>query len=106
MLADHLQAGKILNGHDDVPENFRRLVMDNDREREVREQKQRDKERKRKRRDSVGSSAGLTAIHCHRYATGCTAIATSSSPILVFPTSPLMEFGFPREDAVRVYSAW
>lgn len=26
MLADHLQVGKVLNGHDDVPDNFRRLV--------------------------------------------------------------------------------
>lgn len=108
MLASHLQAGKFLNGYDSVPENFRRLVIDNDREREEREQKHRDKEHKRKRRDSVGSSAGLTAIQCHRCATGydSIAIATSSSLILVFPTSSLMEFGFPIEDAVRAYSAW
>ncbi|KAK3369554.1 hypothetical protein B0T24DRAFT_632826 [Lasiosphaeria ovina] len=37
MLADHLQAGKPLNGHDDVPDNFRRLVLDDERQREERE---------------------------------------------------------------------
>jgi hypothetical protein len=41
MLADHMQAGKPLNGHDDVPEEFRRLVRDAEREREEREQKER-----------------------------------------------------------------
>lgn len=46
MLADHLLAGKILNGHDDVPENFRRLVLDDEREREEREQKEREKQQR------------------------------------------------------------
>jgi hypothetical protein len=32
ILADHLQAGKPLNGYDDVPETFRRLVLDDERE--------------------------------------------------------------------------
>lgn len=74
MLADHLQAGRALNGHDDVPDNFRRLVLDDEREREEREQKERDKQRdkeqyrKRRRRDCDGSSAGLTGVHCHHCA--------------------------------------
>lgn len=43
MLADHLLAGKDLNGHDDVLDNFRRLVLDDEREREGREVKEREK---------------------------------------------------------------
>ncbi|KZL80244.1 hypothetical protein CI238_13294 [Colletotrichum incanum] len=39
MLADHLQAGRPLNGHDDVPDEFRRLVLEDEREREQREER-------------------------------------------------------------------
>jgi hypothetical protein len=104
MLADHMQAGKPLNGHDDVPEEFRRLVRDAEREREEREQK--DKTRKRKRRDSDGSGAGIMVNQCLRCVTG-SGIPPSipRSPSLVFPTSPLIQLDLPREAAVREYSA-
>ena len=36
MLAEHMQVGKPLNGHDDVLEEFRRVVRDAEREREER----------------------------------------------------------------------
>ncbi|KAH7119412.1 hypothetical protein B0J13DRAFT_532507 [Dactylonectria estremocensis] len=107
MLADHLQSGKVLNGHDDVPDNFRRLVLDDERDRQEREQKEREKQRekeqrrKRRRRDSDGSSVGITAVHCHRCATG-----DLDTPQMVFPTSPLLEFDLSREDAVTAYSVW
>ncbi|KAH8652835.1 hypothetical protein BGZ61DRAFT_468434 [Ilyonectria robusta] len=107
MLADHLQSGKVLNGHDDVPDNFRRLVLDDERERQEREQKEREKQRekeqrrKRRRRDSDGSSVSITAVHCHRCATG-----DLDTPKMVFPTSPLLEFDLSREDAVTAYSVW
>ncbi|KAH7112246.1 hypothetical protein B0J13DRAFT_590914 [Dactylonectria estremocensis] len=106
MLADHLQEGKVLNGHDDVPETFRRLVLDDDREREERQQKereQREKEqrRKRQRRDSDGSSVHMTTTHCHRCASG-----GLDTPTMVFPTSPLMDSDLSREDAVTAYSVW
>ena len=107
MLADHMQEGKPLNGHDDVPEEFRRIVRDAEREREERVQKERDKTRKRRRRDSDGSAAGGMANPCLRCITG-NGITPSipHSPSLVFPTSPLIRLDLPREDAVREYSAW
>ncbi|KAK1237910.1 hypothetical protein MKX08_002489 [Trichoderma sp. CBMAI-0020] len=88
MLADHLQAGNPWSGHDDVPETFRRLVLDDERDRKAREEEEREKERRRKRRrrDSDGGPA--------------------STPELVFPTSPLMGFDERREDLVRAYSVW
>ena len=69
MLADHLQAGRALNGHEDVPDDFRRLVMDDERDREERGKREREKEqrRKRKRRDSDSSSAGRPPVCCHSY---------------------------------------
>jgi len=102
-----MQAGKPLNGHDDVPEEFRRPVRDAEREREEREQKERDKLRKRKRRDSDGSGVGIIANRCLRCVTG-SGIPPSlpRSPSPVFPTSPLIRLNLPREDAVREYSAW
>ena len=107
MLADHMQAGKPLNGHDDVPEEFRRPVRDAEREREEREQKERDKLRKRKQRDSDGSGVGIMANRCLRCVTG-SGIPPSlpRSPSPVFPTSPLIRLNLLREDAVREYSAW
>jgi hypothetical protein len=40
ILADYLLAGKDLNGYDDVLDNFRRLVLDDEHEQEVRELKE------------------------------------------------------------------
>jgi hypothetical protein len=96
MLADHLQEGKPLNGHGDVPENFRRLVMDDQREQEERQQRERDRAqgRKRRRRESEGLLAITTADLHHR-----------SSPEMVFPTSPL-DLGLPSNNAVRAYGVW
>lgn len=85
-------------------------ILDDEREREEREQKEREKEqrRKRRRRDSDSSSAGLAAIHCHHCTPGGlhTAISNSSTPKMVFPTSPLMGFNLRRDDAVGEYSLW
>lgn len=104
MLADHLQAGKPLNGHEDVPETFRRLVLDDERDREAREEKEREerekqRRRKRRRRDSDSTMT----IHCHSQQ--CTS-GGRATPELVFPTTPLMGFNEPREDLVRAYSVW
>jgi hypothetical protein len=55
MLADHLQAGRLLNGHDDVPETFCRLVLDDKKDREAMEE--RDERRKRRRRNLEGASS-------------------------------------------------
>lgn len=108
MLAEHMQAGKPLNGHDDVPEEFRRLVRDAEREREERGQKEREKSRKRRRRDLDGSAAaGILANQCHRCGTGSgSAPNIPPSPNIVFPNSPLARLNIPREDAVKAYSAW
>ncbi|KAJ3497735.1 hypothetical protein NLG97_g1673 [Lecanicillium saksenae] len=51
MLTDHLQAGKPLDGHEDVPQKIRRLVRDDERDRQSREQKN-GRTRKRRRRGS------------------------------------------------------
>lgn len=92
MLADHLQAGRPLNGHDDVPETFRRLVFDDKRDREAKEE--RDERRKRRRRNLDGASGPPT---------GATGV---SPPKLVFPTTRLMGYDKPREDLVRAYGVW
>lgn len=107
MLADHLQAEKPLNGHDDVREEFRRLVRDAEREREEREQKERDTTRKRRRRNSDGSAAGIMANQCHRCVAGSGVVANLPiSPSIVFLTTPLIRLDLPREVAVGEYSAW
>lgn len=104
MIAEQLQAGKILNGHDDVPDNIRQLVLDDEREREEREQ--REKSRKRKRRDSDGSSHDRRMIHCRCTPINTAAVDAPSTPRMVFPTTPVVELNMPREDAVRAYNQW
>ena len=108
MIAEHLQAGKILNGHDDVPDNIRQLVLDDERERAEREQKERNKmqSRKRKRRNSDGSSHEMRMIHCHCAPVHTAAIDPPSTPRMVFPTTPVVELNMPRDDAVRAYNQW
>ncbi|CAM1508712.1 Fc.00g055600.m01.CDS01 [Cosmosporella sp. VM-42] len=103
ILADHLQAGKVLNGHDDVPPEFRRLVKDDERQWEEREQAEREKMqgRKRQRRDSGGSAVRITQVHCHQCATGI-----PPSPKTSFPITPLLKFDLPREETVVAYSIW
>lgn len=51
MPVNHLQSGGVLNGHDDVLENFRQQIFDKEREWEERQQKEGEKERKRRRTD-------------------------------------------------------
>ncbi|KAL7920858.1 hypothetical protein ACQKWADRAFT_297567, partial [Trichoderma austrokoningii] len=91
-----------LNGHEDVPETFRRLVLDDERDREAREEKEREerekqRRRKRRRRDSDNT----ITIHCHSQQ--CTS-GGCATPELVFPITPLMGFNEPREDLVRAYN--
>ncbi|RSL41598.1 hypothetical protein CEP54_015771 [Fusarium duplospermum] len=103
MLADYMQAGNILNGHDDVPAEFRRLVKEDERQWEERERDQHDKlqGRKRRRYDSDGSTVRIAQAYCHQCASGAPA-----SPKTNFPTTPLMNFGLPREEALVAYSTW
>ncbi|CAH0034985.1 unnamed protein product [Clonostachys rhizophaga] len=105
MLADHMQAGRTLNGHDDVPDDFRRLVLDDQREREERERKE--QSRKRRRRNSDDAPSMLTG-HCYYCATGGrgTESAAPLTPAMVFPTFPLTESELPKEDEVNAYSVW
>lgn len=63
MLADHLQVGKPLNGHDDVLETFRRLVLDDERDRKQREENEWESEQRGKRRRR-GSDDPIV-IHCN-----------------------------------------
>ncbi|KAF6802793.1 hypothetical protein CMUS01_15261 [Colletotrichum musicola] len=106
MLADHLQAGRPLNGHDDVPDEFRRLVLEDEREREEREEKELEKSRRRKRsrRSSDHSSSDIVSVRCH----GCVGPSSNApaSPVMVFPSSPMLVLDLPREEAVRAYSTW
>lgn len=108
MLAEHLQSGKALNGHDDVPDDFRQLVRTDEREQEERERKERQRQtRKRKRRDSDGSLHEMSMIRCHTCAPVVgTATNVPSTPRMVFPTSPTVELNLPRDDAVRAYNQW
>ena len=101
MLAEHVQSGGALNSHDDVPEGFRKQILDEEKEWEERERKEREKKRKRQRRDSGGS---LTIHPCQQ----CTHGASSAplTPKMVFPTSPLFNFGMPREDIIAAYTVW
>ncbi|KAM0390251.1 hypothetical protein ACHAPZ_011622 [Fusarium culmorum] len=102
MLADHLQAGKPLS-HDDVPDEFRRLVREDERQWEEREQKERERTqgRKRRRQGSDGSPAGSTVVHCHQGSSD-----DPPTPKMIFPTSPLLRSDLPREEGVRAYSVW
>lgn len=105
MLADHLQAGKPLNGYDDVPETFRRLVLNDERDREAREEKEREEREKQRRRKRRRRDSGDTmAIDCHSQ--HCASGGHVSTPELVFLTTPLMGFNEPREDLVRAYGVW
>uniref|UniRef100_A0A8H7K5G2 Uncharacterized protein n=1 Tax=Bionectria ochroleuca TaxID=29856 RepID=A0A8H7K5G2_BIOOC len=92
---DGVDNGKPLNGHDDVPEEFRRLVVDDQREQEERQRRERDKtqNRKRRRRESNDSLSIATGLRHH------------DIPDMVFPTSPL-ELDLSNEDAIREYSVW
>lgn len=102
ILVEHLRTGKSLKGHDDVPDDFRRLVQDDDRQREERELKERDKlqSRKRKRRDSDSSSHGMRMITCPCAPVHGTASNTLSTPRMVFPTSPIVELNLPRDEHI------
>ncbi|KAL7783426.1 hypothetical protein V8C37DRAFT_413728 [Trichoderma ceciliae] len=92
MLADYLQAGKPLNGYDDVLETFHRL----------KEREEREKQRRRKRRrQDLGD---IMAIDCHSQ--HCVSGGAVSTPELVFPTTPLIGFDERREDLVRAYGVW
>ncbi|KAI6356683.1 hypothetical protein MCOR31_010582 [Pyricularia oryzae] len=103
MLADHLQAGRPLNGHDDVPDEFRRLVLEDERERQEREEREKIKSHKRSRLNSDHSSSEVVLVQCR----GCaTANGHPASPLLVFQSSPLPASDLPRDDAVRAYTTW
>ncbi|KAH7188005.1 hypothetical protein DER44DRAFT_816379 [Fusarium oxysporum] len=95
-------AGKPLS-HDDVPDQFRRLVKEDERQWEEREQKERERTqgRKRRRRGSDGSSAGPTVVHYHQGSSD-----GPPTPKMIFPTSPLLRSDLPREEGVRAYSVW
>ena len=96
-----------MNGHDDVPDDFRRLVLDDERERGERERKEREKAtRKRKRRDSDGSSHDMMTVHCHSCVPGRSRSDSPSTPRMVFPKSPVVNLNLPREDAVKAYNEW
>ncbi|CAG1984537.1 unnamed protein product [Fusarium graminearum] len=99
MLADHMQAGNDLNGHDDIPPDFRRVVKED----EEREQDKREKisGRKRQRRGSDGPAVSITQVYYHQYA--------NSIPLsrkTYFPTTSLVDFNMPREDKVVAYSIY
>ncbi|RKK81781.1 hypothetical protein BFJ68_g17590 [Fusarium oxysporum] len=69
--------------HDDIPDEFRRLVKEDERQWEEREQKERERTqgRKRRRRGSDGSSAGPIVIHCHQGSSD-----DPPTPTMIFPT--------------------
>ncbi|EJP60902.1 uncharacterized protein BBA_10145 [Beauveria bassiana ARSEF 2860] len=99
MLADHLQAGKPLDGHDDVPETFRRLVLDDERDRQSREENER---AKRKRRRPGSENLTINPPNPAQLAhDGRTII-----PAMVFPTTPLMGFAQRSEDNIRAHTTW
>lgn len=102
MLAEHLQSGGALNSHDDVPDNFRKQILDEEKEWEERARKEREKKRKRQRRDSNGSLTIQPCQQCTHNASN----ATLPTPKMVFPTSPVFNFGMPREDIVAAYTVW
>lgn len=93
MLADHLKGGQPLNGHEDVSETFRRLVLDDKRDREAREKNERCE---RRRRNIEGAAAPLTGVSEGRI----------SPPKLVFPTKRLMGYGKSSKYHVQAYGVW
>lgn len=52
ILIDHLCAGRPLNGHHDVPETFRRIVLDDERQRKEKEDEKREEGEKKKKKGS------------------------------------------------------
>lgn len=99
MLADHLQSRKPLNGHEDVPETVRRLVLDDERDRERREEKGRNT--CTRRRQDLNN---LTIIPPNTYQ--LEPDSRPYAPSMVFPTTPLMGFDRRSEDLLRAYGAW
>ncbi|KAM3547114.1 hypothetical protein MY1884_009733, partial [Beauveria asiatica] len=91
MLADHLQSGKPVNGHDDVPETFRRLVLDDERDRERREEKERTA---RKRRHQDSNNLTIVPPNAFQFSSD----SRPDIPAIVFPTTPLMGFNQRGED--------
>lgn len=96
-----------MNGHDDVPDLFRQLVLADEREKEERQRKEREKlqSRKRRRRDS-DSSHDMRMIHCACAPDRGAASGAPLTPRMVFPTSPVVQLNLPRGEAVRVYNTW
>ena len=70
-----------MNRHDDVPDNIRQVVLDDEREQEDEEQMERNKikSRERKRRDSDSSSHDIRTIYYHSCAP-VAATATNTHP--------------------------
>ncbi|KAK1722921.1 uncharacterized protein BDZ83DRAFT_409201 [Colletotrichum acutatum] len=92
MLADHLQAGRPLNGHDDVPDEFRRLVQEDERERDEREQRDREDHRRnrckgrtcRERMRSEHSTWQQSQTCSQLTSKGCISSTPSTGSCLVF----------------------
>lgn len=79
LLAEYLQQGKPLEGHDDVPEEYRRLVKADDRQWDERQRKQQERQRRRKRRRRCSDASSASSVH-----------DKPSTPVINFPTSPLI----------------
>ncbi|ENH67180.1 hypothetical protein FOC1_g10000326, partial [Fusarium oxysporum f. sp. cubense race 1] len=103
MLADHLQGGEKLDRHDDVPNEFRRLAMYDERDWEERERDARSQAAAARlgRRDSFGEPTGVTVVHCPQNTP-----SSPSTPRVAFPTTPLVKYDLPREAAPIAYSVW
>lgn len=97
MLADHLQAGKPLDRHDDVPKTFRRLVLNDEHDRQSREENER---AKRKRRRPGSENLTITPPNAAQLAFKNLATV----PAMVFPTTPLMGFAQRSEDNIRAHT--
>lgn len=102
ILADHLCAGRTLNGHHDVPDTFRRLVLVDEQQQREREEKQRQKDQRRKRKRHDSDS--IYSDPCHGQQ--CTLGGRSSTPEVIFPNSPLIALMEPRRDLLRSYDVW
>ncbi|PTB40418.1 hypothetical protein M441DRAFT_48259 [Trichoderma asperellum CBS 433.97] len=101
ILVDHLHAGRTLNGHHDVPETFRRLVLADERQQKEREEKQREKDQQRKRNRQGSDGVSTSLCHPHQCSYG-----GRSTPEVVFPASPLLSLGEPRRDLLKAYDVW